>query len=109
MTIYEQVKEFLQGKEGQTITASELKQGLNKKYNTKGSSVIPSDYCYNRCNNGIKFDQHLLEYLAPGRYLILGENANYSGDIIHKPQGKKEERIIGNWNNGEKSLYVRKD
>ena len=41
---------------------------------TNSSSVIPSDYCYNITNAGIKFQHHLFEYLEDSRYRVLGKD-----------------------------------
>ena len=41
---------------------------------TNRSSVIPSDYCYNIVNAGIKFDRHLLKYIEDSMYRVLGKD-----------------------------------
>lgn len=61
---------------------------------TNESSVIPSDYCYNIVNKGIKFDHHLFEYLDDSMYRVLGKNFPFVGAIFWK--GKK----VGEWRKG---------
>jgi hypothetical protein len=80
---------------------------LKLKHGTNPSSIILSDFCYNRINDGIKFDKHIFQYLAPKTYKFLGENYPYSGLIIHKPKGQKIEKILGEWKCGKKTLYIK--
>lgn len=104
MTIFDQIKEILESKEGSIVTSSEIKNDLNLKYGTNKQSIIPSDYCYNRLNNGIKFNKHLFEFINRNSYKYLGENYPYNGKIFHGPQRQKE-RVCGEWKNGIKYLY----
>lgn len=71
------------------------------KHGCNPGSIIPSDYCYNRINNGIDFENllHIFEFKGNGRYKYLGENYPYSGTIFHKPKGGLE-IAIGKWSNG---------
>ena len=39
---------------GQEFKCEEIKNILKIKFNANESSIIPSDYCYNITNNGIK-------------------------------------------------------
>ncbi len=41
------------------MTRQEIIEMIRGKYETKESSIIPSDYCYNMTNKGIPEDQHL--------------------------------------------------
>ena len=58
-------------------------------------SVIPSDYCYNRLNDGIDYVKsiHLFEYIKRNHYLYRGLNYDYKGPVNHKPKGGKEYQI----------------
>jgi thermostable 8-oxoguanine DNA glycosylase len=105
LTIYEQINLFLQDRVGSIITASEIKDALKTKYGTNKSSIIPSDYCYNRFNDGIKFDKHIFEYIGHNTYKYLGENYPFTGLIIHKPNDTENKLIYGEWNNGRKIIY----
>jgi hypothetical protein len=105
MTIYEQIKELLKGKEGNIVYLSKVKKELFEKYGTNASSIILSDYCYNRINKGIPFEKHIFEYQGHGTYRYLGENYPYAGFIYEKPQGKNKESIAGEWKNGTNILY----
>ncbi|MDH5161742.1 DUF7225 domain-containing protein [Heyndrickxia oleronia] len=104
MTIYEQIKLALNGRINEIVSPSELKRSLQELYGTNPDSVILSDYCYNRYNNGINFNQHLFEYINRSSYKYLGENYLYTGLIFQKPKGLKSETIVGEWVNGVKSL-----
>ncbi|MDV6378160.1 hypothetical protein ORD22_07845 [Sporosarcina sp. GW1-11] len=106
MKIYDQMKQLLARREGEIITSREIRQELQKTYGTKPSSVLPSDFCYNRYNSGIAFDKHLFEYLTKSTYKYLGERAKYSGLIFHKPKGAQQERVVGEWKEGVKTMYA---
>lgn len=105
MTIYEQLREILKGKEMQEVKLPEIKEQLHSTFGTNPSSVILADFCYNRYNDGIPFDKHLFEYRGRGRYLYLGENYKYTGLIKHKPRGSKKETDKGEWQKGKIILY----
>jgi hypothetical protein len=102
--IYERIKEALEGKLGSVVSSSKVKELLKVKYGINESSVIPSDYCYNRINAGIKFDKHIFEYIERGKYKYLGENYSYTGLIFSKPTGQGKEIIVGEWKNGKKFM-----
>ena len=78
---------------------------VNTVYHNK-TSIIPSDYCYNRINLDIvdEFERrmHIFEYVSKGIYKFIGENASFSGCIEHK------DKIVGRWENG-KILYLDKN
>ncbi|MEC2078080.1 DUF7225 domain-containing protein [Metabacillus fastidiosus] len=105
LPIYEQVKEAMHGKTDDIIIPSEVKAYLTRKFGTNPGSIILSDYCYNRYNNGISFDKHLFEYINRNSYKYLGENYPYTGLIFHKPKGQDTEVVVGEWRNGEKIIY----
>ncbi|MER2192241.1 MAG: hypothetical protein ABS951_14870 [Solibacillus sp.] len=103
-TIYEQLKEVLAGREGEIVTATDLKEQLYIKYGKNKASILLSDYCYNRYNEGILFKKHLFQYLDRNMYKYLGENALYTGLIFQKKKGEESERIVGEWINGVKYM-----
>ena len=105
MTIYEQLIELLKSRKGEIVTTAEVKRELKKKYGTKPSSVLLYDYCYNRINDGVKFDKHIFEFIDNGMYKYLGEDFPYTGKIYHNPQHQKL-KDVGNWVNGRKHLYT---
>ena len=76
----------------------------------KSRSIVPSDYCYNRYNKGLKTFEgpFLFEYVDINQYRILGENYKYTGNIIHKPKFGSE-YIVGQWNDGYKKMYQESD
>ena|SRR5690625_40514 len=108
MTIYEQLKDVLKNNVDDTLSVTEIKQKLISKFNTNPNSIILSDYCYNRYNNGIPFDKHLFIYIGRNSYRYVGENHNYTGLIFHKPRGLSYESVIGEWNKGELTFYKKK-
>ena len=85
---------------GHITTSSEIKDFIQNKYNINRDSIIPSDYCYNRVNDGIALSkQTLFEYLDHNSYRCLGENYPYNGDIYHK------EQIVGLCQNGVRKVF----
>ena len=106
MTIYEQIKELLKDKKDCIITATEVKKELKATYGTNTSSILLSDYCYNRTNDGIKFDKHIFQYIKKNTYKYLGEGYGFTGKIYHKPIKQKVDRIVGEWINGDKKYLI---
>lgn len=96
LTIEEKVLSTFAGKEGETFKRHEIIDMVLKKYpGTNKDSVIPSDYCYNMTNNGIKFKFHVFELQSRGVYKYLGEGVKYNGLVYWK--GSE----YGEWKNGE--------
>ena len=85
---------------GHVTTSTEIKDFIQRKYNINRDSIIPSDYCYNRVNDGITLSKPtFFEYLGHNNYRCLGENYPYTGDIYHK------EQIVGVCQNGERKVF----
>lgn len=105
MTIYEQIKSVLNNRIGEVITSGEMREWLSKEYGTNPSSIILSDYCYNRYNYGIAFTKHLFVYINRSTYKYIGENAPYTGFIFHRPKGAETEQIVGEWKSGMFAFY----
>lgn len=85
----------------QPIPASELKKEVAKQSRYGMSSIIPSDFCYNRTNAGIPLINNPM-FIRTGRahYTFVGMNYPYTGPMTHKPQGQPE-RVVGNWKAGK--------
>jgi hypothetical protein len=93
---------FASNKLGEIHTRKEIiDMVLDAFPGTKRSGVMPSDYCYNIINAGIKFEHHLFEYLEDARYRVLGKGYPFVGPILWK--GRK----VGEWQVGSKgpTLY----
>ena len=85
---------------GYIATRAELKAFIQSRYNIASGSIIPSDYCYNRINDGITLSKPtLFEYLGRSRYRCLGEKYPYNGDVYHK------ELIAGTCQNGQRQIF----
>lgn len=74
------------------VELREIYNLLYQKYGTNEGSIIPTDYCYNRVNNGIQIEKKptVFEYISRGQFRCLGANYPYNGLIYHKPKQKKE-------------------
>lgn len=96
MTIDEQMVEFANEMvriygQGHVVSPQEIYKYFDKTYNRKQGSVIPSDYCYNRINNGIKLNKPtVFEYVSKGNYRCYGAGYPYNGTLYHKPKGQNE-------------------
>lgn len=102
MTILDKVRDTFKGYQiGTEFTTQEIINKVVLKHGCNPGSIIPSDYCYNRINNGIDFENylHMFEFMGNRSYRYLGENYPYNGTIYHKPKGGLE-IAIGKWSNG---------
>ena len=103
MEIYRQLISVFSGHEGKVFSTGQIKSMVADKYNTNKSSVIPSDYCYNRLNKGSR-PYYFFERINHGQFKFIGENFNYSGDIFARPKGANEDIKVGYWENGARIL-----
>lgn len=89
------------------ISLKEFYELLGARFNTNQSSIIPSDYCYDRVNKGIKFTKNtrLLLFLGDGMYGCLGENYPYTGTVYTREKGSIEDIPVGEWKDGEFTKY----
>lgn len=87
---------------GHILSTKEIKYYFKVNRGMNPGSIIPSDYCYNRTNNGISLENpKFFEYIGHGKYRCLGELYKYTGKIFHKPKGSSCEIVVGEWVNGE--------
>ena len=96
--VAEEIKLTFQNAEvGREYTSAEIKEKVNMTFGRNKSSVIPSDYCYNRDNDGINYKNsiHLFRYIESGKYEYLGENYPYNGKIYHRAKGEKFDIAVG--------------
>ena len=100
MNIYEQLIDTFAPMVQDTFTTYEIKKMVHEKHNTNRSSIIPSDYCYNRINFGIEFDKHLFVYLSRGKYQYVGENHPYEGIVYQRPSDDTVDSVAGEWKGG---------
>lgn len=92
MSILEEIDEFVKSMPmDYEFLTRWFKTKLSQEYNRSMDSYIPSDYCYNRKNNGIDYKKqtHYFLYIARGIYKYVGENYFYDGIIEHNPRKKK--------------------
>ena len=81
-------------------TRQELLTLLHHKYGVATGSIIPSDYCYNRVNDGIALSKPtLFEHVEAGRYRCLGEHFPYNGSVYHK------DLVVGTCENGVRKIF----
>jgi hypothetical protein len=100
MKIREKVLSVMKGKEERIFSSHEIIDMVLQKFpDTNKSSVLPSDYCYNRINKDIekkfRLGFHVFESLNDNLYKYLGQESSYTGPIYWK--GKK----VGDWLKGK--------
>lgn len=102
MMIYEQIKKVVEARNGMVVTSGFIKRELNNRFGVNVNSVLPSDFCYNRVNDGINFKKGnwLFRYVERNAYEYLAENYPYTGEVVHKPYRSKTEKVVGHWVNG---------
>ena len=85
---------------GHIATRREIISFVHNKFGITEGSIIPSDYCYNRVNDGITLAKPtLFEYVETGKYRCLGVQYPYNGSIYHK------ELIVGCCENGVRNIF----
>ena len=105
--VIEAVNSFVQACGPEVVMSKrELHYMISDRYDIDYDSFLPQNYCYNRTNMWIKFNEHshLFEYLEKDCYRLLGENYPYTGPIMHKPTGFVEIQV-GEWENGQAMFY----
>ena len=88
---------------GTELTGAEITKRVNSKFGRGKDSVNPADYCYNRTNNGITYQNHLHLFVYNSNlkiYKYLGKDYLYTGYIYQKPKGSCE-IIVGEVFEGE--------
>lgn len=92
MSVIKEIDEFVKSMPmDYEFSTKWFKTELSKKYNRSEDCYIPSDYCYNRKNNGINYDKqpHYFLYIKRGKYKYVGKNYTHNGTVEHKPRRKK--------------------
>lgn len=84
------------------MTFEELYDLVNSKFAVLKSSFLPQDYCYNRANSGIRFEEHvhLFERVEYGKYRLLGSHYPYTGLVYHRAKKSSRDVVVGFWNGG---------
>ena len=72
----------------------------------KKGNILPTDFCYNRYNFGLKDFKgpFLFAYVGVDTFRVLGEGYPYSGQIVHHPK-QGDEVVVGEWNKGKKRMF----
>lgn len=89
MQIVEEIEEFLSELPiGYVFPTSWFKDELTKRYKRPRDCYIPSDYCYNRTNKGIKYENqpHYFLYLERGKYQYKGKDYDFKGIVETDPR-----------------------
>lgn len=103
--IYGKLLLVLENRKNEVLSRSELVALLQHKFRIKPERVIPSNYCYNRTNDGIKFNLHLFHYNSKNEYVYLGQDYPYCGFIYKRKKGTNTDVVVGDWIHGDKVIY----
>lgn len=89
---------------GHIYSRKQIETLVNERYHNI-TSILPSDYCYNRINKDTIKDfekrMHLFEYMERNKYKYIGENFPYTGKIEYL------DSCVGEWKDGT-ILYLDK-
>lgn len=105
MSIYQQLIEVCSPNQGELLTATEIKSRITERFGTKPSSILLSDFCYNRWNAGIQLRNPLFVRVGAGEYRYIGPAQSYTGLVFWRPKGEEADQVIGEWADGELMLY----
>jgi hypothetical protein len=88
----------------QPIPRAEIVQQVADECGCAKGSVLPSDHCYNRTNNGIRLENapmflHVGDERS-GLYRFVGLNYPYTGPLYHYPKGGPPLQV-GEWVAGQ--------
>lgn len=105
LTIYEQLLATLTDRIGTLLTAADIRRRVVEAFGTNPTSVIPSDYCYNRLNLGVPDPKPLFLRVGAGEYQFVGPTHPYTGLVYGRPRGTTTDRIVGERVEGVLRLY----
>lgn len=73
------------------FTRQELIALMHDKYGVHETSILPSSYCYNRTNNGVRSSTpKLFLHIGRGHYKCVGLNYVYAGPVLHETRTRKQ-------------------
>lgn len=105
MTIYEQLLSTLSDRGGTLLTAADIRRRLVESFGTNPTSVMPSDYCYNRLNIGVPNPKPLFLRVGAGEYQFVGPAFPYTGLVYGRPRGTTTDQVVGERVEGVLRLY----
>lgn len=89
------------------LKTGEFRTILSNIHGRSKDCYIPTDYCYNRFNNGINFETQpkFFIYIKRGQVKFVGKHYIYTGPVLHKLKRSKLETEIGYCHNGRYKFY----
>jgi hypothetical protein len=105
VTIYEQLLSVLSDTTGKLMTAAQIREVVSERFGTNATSIIPSDYCYNRLNVGVPNPRPIFLRVGAGEYQFVGPGFPYTGLVYGRPRGTQADRVLGERLNGVLHLY----
>ena len=94
MGIKEEIEQFLSSMPlNHEFSTRWFKAELSKQFKRSETCYIPSDYCYNRTNKGIVYENQphyfIKDLSVRGLYKYVGKNYVYNGKVYSKPKKQK--------------------
>lgn len=105
MTIYKQLLSTLSDRVGTLQTAADIRRRVVEAFGMNPTSVIPSDYCYNRLNLGVPDPKPLFLRVGTGEYQFVGPAFPYTGLVFGRPRGTTTDQVVGERGEGVLRLY----
>jgi hypothetical protein len=82
----------LRRKFGDRIRRSDIQDEAARSGRWKRTSIMPSDYCYNRRNKDARSNRwNVFIWNAGGSYQYVGPNYSYKGPVIEEPLSKRNQ------------------
>lgn len=105
VTLFDQLVASFAGTGDRLITTSEIRRTMVERYGTNPASVLPSDYCYNRWNQGIARQQPLFVRVGAGEYRYVGPDQPYTGLVFWRPKSSAADQVAGERVDGVLRLF----
>lgn len=101
MTIRDKLLAVFANQTNERLSRQEIIDFVLEKYpDTNATSIIPTDYCYNRINKDkSSFTLRFFEQTEKGMFVHLGVKFPYTGSIFWKGEE------VGKWDQGEYKLW----
>lgn len=105
MTVFDQFVAAFFGTGDRLLTTADIRRTLVDRFCTNPASILPSDYSYNRWNQGISQQQPVFVRVGGGEYRYLGPDQPYTGLVFWRPMSCTADQVVGERVNGELRLF----
>ena len=103
--VFDQFVAAFAGTGARLITTAEIRRTMVEGYGANPASVLPSDYCYNRWNQGLAQQKPLFVRVGAGEYRYLGVDQPYTGLVFWRPKSSTADQVAGERVDGVLRLF----